>query len=80
MKKLFSVFLGAFLLLGAVVTTASADSVKGQKYYLKFMKDFTGMKGDKFVDLHTQAEWKALFDGNAEKFVEEFSAKYPDWC
>lgn len=78
MKKLFSVFLSAFLLLGAVVTTASADSVKGQKYYLKFMKDFTGMKGDKFAALHTQAEWKALFDGNAEKFVEEFSAKYPD--
>jgi len=38
MKKLFSVFLSAFLLLGAVATTASADSVKGQKYYLKFMK------------------------------------------
>ena len=58
-------------------TSAFADAAKGQKYYLKYMKDGAGMNGAKFAALHTQAEWKALFEGNGEKFVAEMSTKYP---
>lgn len=77
MKKFVTFILSAFLMLSLASTSAMADPAKGQKYYLKYMKDSTGMKGDKFTKLHTQAEWKALFEGSAEKFVEEMSNKYP---
>ncbi|MGP1506197.1 MAG: hypothetical protein ACTTIM_01855 [Campylobacter sp.] len=77
MEKLFKVIASAFLLFSLSATTAFADSAKGQKYYLKYMRDVTGMKGDKFTSGHTQAEWEALFAGSAEKFVEEYSKQYP---
>ncbi|ARU50099.1 hypothetical protein SJPD1_2849 [Sulfurospirillum diekertiae] len=77
MKKVFGLLVSAFLVLGLMSTSAFADAAKGQKYYLKYMKDGSGMNGAKFATQHTQAEWKALFDGKAEKFVAEYSKKYP---
>ena len=77
MKKVFGLLVSAFLVLGLMSTSAFADAAKGQKYYLKYMKDGSGMNGAKFAAQHTQAEWKALFDGKAEKFVAEYGKKYP---
>lgn len=78
MKSLIRVVL-ATLLLGAVaVTTASADADKGQRYYLKVFKPVTGFDGARFAAMHSQAEWEALFADNGKKFIEEWSAKYPD--
>ena len=77
MKKVLGLLVSAFLVVGIMSTSAMADSAKGQKYYLKYMKDASGMNGAKFAALHTQAEWKALFDGKGEKFVAEMSTKYP---
>ena len=77
MEKLLKIVASAFLLFSLSATSVFADSAKGQKYYLKYMKDATGMKGDKFTSGHTQAEWEALFAGSGEKFVEEYSKKYP---
>ena len=77
MKKIISLLVSAFFVLGLMSTNAMADAAKGQKYYLKYMKEGAGMNGAKFATQHTQAEWKALFDGKAEKFVAEYSKKYP---
>ena len=78
MKRLVTFVLAAMLGLSLAVTTASADPAKGQRYYLKFMKKATGVNGAKFATQHTQAEWKALFAGDASAFIKEYSAKYPD--
>ena len=39
--------------LGLATSFASADPARGQKLYLKFMKDATGIKGDAFSAQHT---------------------------
>ncbi|AOO66736.1 MULTISPECIES: hypothetical protein [Sulfurospirillum] len=77
MKKLIGLLVSAFFIVGLLSTNALADAAKGQKYYLKYMKNDSGMNGAKFAAQHTQAEWKALFDGKAEKFIAEYSAKFP---
>ena len=77
MKKVFTFVFSALLMLSLSTTTALADAAKGQKYYLKYMKDAAGKNGAKFAHEHTQAEWAALFEGSGEKFVEEYSSKYP---
>ena len=78
MKKIISLFVAAFFVVGLMSTNAMADAAKGQKYYLKYMKSGSGMNGAKFATQHTQTEWKALFAGNGEKFVAEYAKKYPD--
>lgn len=78
MKKLMAMLVMAFMMVGMVSTSAFADAAKGQKYYLKFLKKTTGITGAKFATQHTQAEWKALFADGGAKFIEEYSAKYPD--
>lgn len=78
MKKLVTLLLMAFLGLGLVASTASADVAKGQKLYLKFLKDKFGYNGVKFCAMHSQGEWKDLFDNNAAGFIKEFGAKHPD--
>jgi hypothetical protein len=77
MKKVISFLVGVFFVAGLMSTNVFADSAKGQKYYLKYMKNDSGLNGAKFAALHTQAEWKVLFDGNAEKFIAEYSKKFP---
>lgn len=62
------------LLLAATVT---ADVNKGKRYYMKNFKQKFKLSGLEFVQLHTQAEWEALFADNARGFIAEFSAKYP---
>lgn len=77
MKKVIGLLVTVLFIAGFMSTNALADASKGQKYYLKYMKNDSGMNGAKFASQHTQAEWKALFDDKAEKFVAEYSKKYP---
>jgi len=77
MKKLLSILLASFLLVGVISSSAFADATKGQKYYLKFFKKKTGLNGAKFATKHSQDEWKAYFANDAEKFIAEFSKTYP---
>lgn len=77
MRNIIRLALSALLVVGCLSTSAFADAAKGQKYYLKYMKDPAGMNGAKFAAQHTQAEWKALFDGKGEKFIAEYSSKIP---
>jgi hypothetical protein len=77
MKKLMMMLLSAFLMVGVISTSAFADSAKGQKYYLKFMKKKTGMNGGQFAVKHTTAEWKDLFANGGAKFIEKYSKEFP---
>ncbi|WP_458700116.1 hypothetical protein ACKGJI_09830 [Sulfurospirillum sp. 1307] len=77
MKRLLALLITAFMMVGVMSSSALADAAKGQKYYLKYLKKTTGINGAKFAVQHTQAEWKALFANGGEKFIDEYSAKYP---
>jgi hypothetical protein len=77
MKKLLAMLIAAFMMVGMMSSSAFADAAKGQKYYLKFLKKKSGINGAKFAVQHTQAEWKALFENDGEKFIAEYSSKYP---
>lgn len=76
--KLLKLALAGFVALSFMSSAALADPVKGQKYYLKTMSKKTGIKGDKFAAMHTQAEWEKLFAGDGEAFIKEMSAKFPE--
>ncbi len=73
MKKLI---LG--LLIAGVTFSAAADPVKGQKYYLKYMRPLFNYNGQVFAQQHLQLEWQLYFNNDAKKFIEEFSKKHPE--
>ena len=77
MKRLLALLITAFMMVGMMSSSAFADAAKGQKYYLKFLKKKTGMNGAKFATGHTQEEWKELFANDGEKFIAEYSKKFP---
>ncbi len=77
MKKILSVLIASFLLVCIVSSSAFADAVKGQKYYLKFFKKKIGINGAKFATQRTQDEWKALFANSVEEFIAEYTKQYP---
>ena len=68
--KLSKILLASTLILGFASTSLVADVVKGQKAYIKFLKEPSGMDGAKFALKHTQAEWKKIkADGKAEEEI-----------
>ena len=60
-----------------LVTAVGADVNKGKRYYMKTFKQKFKMSGEAFAQLHTQAEWKALFADQGRGFIKEFSQKFP---
>lgn len=77
MVHIIRLYLFVMLSLSLILIESRADSELGQKYYVIYMKEETGLKGSVFTKQHTQAEWKALFDQKGEKFAVEYSKKYP---
>ncbi|DAB41218.1 MAG TPA: cytochrome C [Sulfurovum sp. UBA12169] len=69
MTKMTKLALTALLGFAVLSTTASADSKKGQKLYMKTLKAPCGMSGSKFAATHTQDEWEEI--NTAGKFEEE---------
>lgn len=65
------------MFLGIINTSTIADSELGQKYYVIYMKEETGLKGSIFTKQYAQAEWKELFDEDGKKFINQNSKKYP---
>ena len=53
MTKFAKIALAAALILGVAASTASADSRKGQKIFIKKLKSPCGMNGDKFAAKHS---------------------------
>ncbi|QKG29533.1 hypothetical protein [Campylobacter sp. RM16187] len=78
LTKFASIAFAALVGLSLTVSSASADHARGQKLYLKFMKDATGIKGDAFAAQHTIAEWKNLCSNEGAGFIDEYSKKYPN--
>ena len=72
MKKLM-----ILLTMLLIASTAVADINKGERYYMKNFKQKFNMSGLDFVQLHTQAEWRRLFENQGRGFIVEFSEKYP---
>ena len=60
-----------------MASSVTADVNKGKRYYMKNFKQKFKMNGLDFVQLHTQAEWRALFEDEGKGFIIEFSKKYP---
>jgi len=71
-KKLLLMMMVFFMASGVM-----ADVNKGKRYYMKNFKQKFKMNGLEFVELHTQAEWEALFEDKGRGFIVEFSKKYP---
>lgn len=62
MKLLKLVFIGA-LALGITSTGALANADKGQKLFIKKLKDPCGMTGAKMASKKTQAQWEKIGNG-----------------
>ena len=77
MRKVTSMLLVVLLGVMSITTNSFADAAKGQKYYLKKLKKYFDMNGTKFAASHSQEEWEGLFEGNAQGFIDEFSAQFP---
>lgn len=73
MKKLI---LG--VLIAGVSLSATADPMKGQKYYLKYLRPLFNYNGQVFAQQHLQLEWEAYFAQGSKNFIEEFSKKHPE--
>ncbi|MCT7552233.1 cytochrome C [Aliarcobacter butzleri] len=66
--KLLKILVASSLALG-LSTSLMADAVKGQKFYIKLLKEPCGMDGAKFAVKHTQDEWKSIAESG--KFEQE---------
>lgn len=69
MNKIIKIALGAAIVLSMGATTASADAGKGQKLYLKKLKNACNVGGAAMAAKHTQGEWAEVND--AGKLADE---------
>lgn len=79
MNKLLKIVVSSVLLLGVANTALSADAGKGQKLYLKKLKNTCEMNGATMATKHSQAEWKAINDaGKIGEEIKKFCPKAKD--
>ena len=62
MKKLLKIAMVGVLTLGIGSTIVNADSVKGQKIFIKKFKKSCGFNGGVMAKKHTQDEWKSIYE------------------
>jgi len=62
MRRLVHIVLVAFMAVGFLSSSAFADMAKGQKIFVKEMKNACGYSGGVMAKKYKQAEWKAIFD------------------
>lgn len=72
MKKLLTLTLGLILAFNVF-----ADATKGQKYYLKYLRPHFEINGQEFASQHLKVEWKRLFKNDSNRFIKEYTKKYP---
>lgn len=80
MRKVLAMFFSVLLLTGslAYAKASKADVDKGQKIYVKHLKEaFGDMKAADFTKTKNSFEWRGYFSNNGKKFAEEFSKTYP---
>lgn len=74
--KLVKILVASTLALGVASTSLMADAVKGQKFYIKLLKEPCGLDGAKFAVKHTQEEWKQIkADGKGEAEIMKICPK-----
>jgi len=66
----------AFLMTIGMVSMLEASPSKGQKIFVKKMKDGCGFAGDKFAVKHTQTEWEEIYNNGT--FKEEMKKICPN--
>jgi len=76
MNKLLKIALASALVLGVASTSVSADPVKGQKLFIKKLKNDCGFNGSEFAKKHTQDEWAKI--NNEGNFKEEIGKICPN--
>src|SRR5574344_1366014 len=75
--KLLKILAASTLALAIASTSSFADVQKGQKAFIKFLKEPCGMDGAKFALKHTQDEWKQIkADGKAEEEIKKICPNY----
>ena len=60
-KKVISCFILASVVMVSFSTPANASVVRGKKYYIKYLKDACGFKGDVMGKHHTKKEWRDAY-------------------
>jgi hypothetical protein len=75
MRQFVKVVFVAMMAVGFLSTSASADMVKGQKIFIKEMKNACGYSGGVMAKKYKQSEWKAIYDGG--KLNEELIKQCP---
>jgi len=74
--KLLKILAASTLALAIASTSSFADAQKGQKAFIKFLKEPCGMDGAKFALKHTQEEWRKIkADGTAEAEIIKICPK-----
>jgi len=58
--KFTKLAIAALLGMAVMTTTLSADAAKGQKLYVKKLKEPCGMTGADFAAKHSQDEWEKI--------------------
>jgi hypothetical protein len=71
-----NLMLGIFI--AGVSLSATADPVKGQKYYLKYLRPLFNYNGQVFAQQQLQREWEGYFEKGGQKFIKKFSEKHPE--
>lgn len=76
MRKLLKLMLASAIVLGLSSTAAFAgNAVKGQKLFIKKLKEPCGFTGAVMAGKHTQDEWESIMD--AGKLAEEIKTICP---
>lgn len=74
--KLLKILAASSLVLGLGASSAFADVAKGQKAFIKFLKEPCGMDGAKFALKHTQDEWRKIkAEGKGEEEIIKICPK-----
>ena len=88
-KKVISCFILASVVMVSFSTPANASVVRGKKYYIKYLKDACGFKGDVMGKHHTKKEWRDIVMNTHSANIEDdeylydaawefYSEKYSD--
>ena len=62
LKNIIKLTLSAILGITLTTVTLSADVTKGQKLYVKKLKDKCGISGSTFAGKHNQDKWEEIYD------------------
>ena len=79
MKNIIKIALSTLIIFTMSTTTLSADISKGQKLYLKKLRNYCKMDSAKMALKHSQAQWKIINDdGKLAAEIKSICPGVPD--